>query len=306
MLLDKFNRAINLVELEVNESCQFECGFCPHGKDVRPSEPLETEHIIQFISVMTRLGLERVRLRGGEPLLRPDILDLVEELANLPQLKRLSMTTNGLLLAGKAGNLAEAGLSTLVLTLPSLDHDIYTRVTGSDQLSEVMNGIDATLDHGPPLSIRVPIMAGVNESGVEDILDFAISVGAPVSFYQVTSQAPDAFISTEGLLHTLGRNRSLIESSGEKEDEYLVEGSDVEVQVAMFDRKTCGQCNRFWVSYNGVISLCSGLKRSFDLKSFMEDEPSENELVDMASKICLNKPLTDTASCVEKTGGVWF
>ncbi len=132
VLIDKFNRTIDLIEIAASRSCQYGCAHCRATKDRRDKELFSTRNILSFISLMAKLGLKRVRLIGGEPLLRPDIMELVHGLTSVNPSLSVSLATNGKLLPTFAKKLASERLCRIFVTLPTLDPALFKSITGHD------------------------------------------------------------------------------------------------------------------------------------------------------------------------------
>jgi cyclic pyranopterin phosphate synthase len=174
MLIDSFERQINYLRISVTDRCNLRCAYCmPVGKIrwlPRP-EILSKEEILQVVRSAADLGVSKIRLTGGEPLTRPDLVELVRDIKHVSGIQDISLTTNGMLLERFAGPLAEAGLSRVNISLDSLDPIKFRRITHFGELDRVWEGLLAAERAGlTPIKINMVVVRGVNE---DEILDFA-------------------------------------------------------------------------------------------------------------------------------------
>ncbi|MBI1952656.1 MAG: GTP 3',8-cyclase MoaA [Candidatus Omnitrophica bacterium] len=169
-LLDSFGRRIEYLRISVTDRCNLRCVYCLPREPVSwlpRQEILRFEEILEVVRAGAELGLTRVRLTGGEPLLRPGLTDLVAGLAQVPGLRDLALTTNGVLLARQAGVLARAGLKRVNVSLDTLDPQRFAAVTRFGKIDDVLAGIEAALEAGlAPVKINVVVMRGVNDDEI--------------------------------------------------------------------------------------------------------------------------------------------
>ena len=147
MIKDRFGRPITGLRISVNYECNLNCFYCHREGCPASSSEMTPEEIGKIVGAATEFGVRKVKLTGGEPLLRGDIIDVISAVAR-PGIEEVSMTTNGTLLAGVARELAGVGLTRVNISLDTLDPETFTRITGSDSLSDVFAGIDAAIDAG--------------------------------------------------------------------------------------------------------------------------------------------------------------
>ncbi len=186
-LIDSFGRRVTYLRVSLTDRCNYRCLYCmpPEGADVMPHEQILTDDaIVQFVRVAASLGVERIRLTGGEPLLRKGLVELVARLAKIPGVKDLGLTTNGSHLTALAQPLREAGLTRINVSLDSLEAEAFEAITGGGRLSSVMAGIDAAMDAGLPLKINVVVLRGMNEGELLDFARLALRRGVQVRFIE--------------------------------------------------------------------------------------------------------------------------
>lgn len=171
-LLDPFGRKLEYLRVSVVDSCNLRCFYCAPGDSCKPRSvrgQLERENIVQAVAAAAASGIRKVRLTGGEPLIRKDIVDLVRDIARIPGIEDLSLTTNGTLLAQLAKPLAEAGLKRVNISLDSLNRLNFKQITCGGRLQATLDGIDAAFAAGlGPVKINMVVMKGLNDNEVPD------------------------------------------------------------------------------------------------------------------------------------------
>src|SRR3954470_14544824 len=182
LLKDSYNRVIRDLRVSLTDRCNFRCFYClPHGEPpIAPKEQMLSYEEIEYVSeIFVSLGIEKIRLTGGEPMMRQDIETIIGKLAALkPRLHDLALTTNGYFLPGRAQSLKDAGLDRVTISLDSLKRDVFKRMTGVDVLDRVMEGIEAAKRAGlMPIKINAVIVRGHNEDEVADFAAFARTHG---------------------------------------------------------------------------------------------------------------------------------
>jgi cyclic pyranopterin phosphate synthase len=214
VLRDQHQRQINYLRLSVTDRCNLRCRYCmPAGSgSLTPAgETLTRAEMLAVAAAAVSLGIRKIRITGGEPLLRADIVPFMGDLAGLPGLERLVMTTNGLLLEKTARPLREAGLSGVNISLDSLQPDRFRRITRGGDLSRVLAGLDAAVAAGLRTKLNVVVMAGVNEDELAGFVDLACSMPVSVRFieYMPTrggrAEGEDLTVPSGELLRRLAR-----------------------------------------------------------------------------------------------------
>lgn len=294
-LLDKFNRHIDLIQIVANHSCQYECSHCSKKSNENGKWLFPTENLLKFIKIMAALGLKRTRLIGGEPLLRPDIIELTHALADIKPEILTSVATNGKLLGEFAKGLSEARLNRLFVTLPSLDPKIFERLTGKNDLPEIMDNLDHALGFPTlPITIKMTVINGVNDKEIESVVEWALS--RELDIYLVEAQEPGSskISSEEQILGILKKRYRLTRMSGMaiNNNPWKTEVSEAKIKIVTKNsRQDCHTCNRLWLSADGILTLCPHTPSRLNLNDFFENDPSTNQLADFAMKIALNKPI---------------
>jgi cyclic pyranopterin phosphate synthase len=191
MLIDHFGREINYLRIAVTDRCNLRCTYCmpEHGINLKDhSEMLTYEEIIKICADAVSLGIDKVRLTGGEPLVRKDICSLIAGIAAIPGIKDLSMTTNGVYLEAFAADLKIAGLDRVNVSLDSINPDKYARITRGGNLFKVLAGIGRALSVGlTPVKINIVLQYGFNDDEIDDFQNFSNKLGVELQFIRQMS-----------------------------------------------------------------------------------------------------------------------
>ncbi len=191
VLLDGCGRVIDYLRISVTDRCNFRCFYCMPGYGVAfiPARHiLRYEEMLRIADVLIEMGIRKVRITGGEPLVRKNILFLFRELGKRGALSELVLTTNGAGLAEHAGPLKQAGVNRVNVSLDSLDPKTFERITGLDCHDRVMRGIETSREHGLKVKLNVVTMKGVNDTGFGDFVKFGIDKDVDISFIEVMPQ----------------------------------------------------------------------------------------------------------------------
>src|SRR5690606_6067940 len=240
-LIDRFGREVSYIRVSVTDRCDFRCLYCM-AEDMQflpRSQILSLEEIYWVCQAFTELGVTKIRLTGGEPLVRRDVLTLVEQLGQLPGLNELVMTTNGSRLETTAADLRRYGVRRLNVSLDSLRPERFRDITRTGNLDQVLRGIDAARGVGfERIKLNVVIMKGRNDDEVGDLVDFARRNQLDICFIeemplgQVAHQRQETFCSSDEVRQIIGQRYELIpssESSGGPARYYRLAGSSIRV-----------------------------------------------------------------------------
>ena len=169
-LKDSYGRPVTNLRISLTSRCNLSCIYCHAEGEKNPDAEMSAQEIIEIMNVAAKFGIRSIKFTGGEPLIRPDILDIIRA---VPKEIESSITTNGILLAGMAKDLKSAGLRRVNVSLDSLNPETYKRITGCDRLDEVLAGIDAALRAGlTPVKLNMVILSGINDNEIDDFLNF--------------------------------------------------------------------------------------------------------------------------------------
>ena len=290
-LMDAYGRPVNYLRISLTQRCNHMCFFChAEGETVTESEmkPLEIERLVRI--AVTR-GVTRVKLTGGEPLLRSDLLDIVARLS--PLVDDLSLTTNGTLLLEMAEELKEAGLDRVNVSLHSLDQMTYEMVTGSKDLSIVKKGIKKAIEVGlTPVKINMTILRSYNESEIQSMTEFAASIGAVLQLIEVQDIPAEPVGNLQSYRFSLRELEEDLERTAIEITQRQFHGrwqytiptkygvTKVEVVRPMHNSELCRTCTRLRVTSDGQLKPC--LYRTDNLvhiKPYLSDCRNNNDLL---------------------------
>ncbi|UCH01860.1 MAG: GTP 3',8-cyclase MoaA [Candidatus Bathyarchaeota archaeon] len=278
MIRDAFGRPVNSLRVSVTQKCNFNCFFC-HREGVNYNTsiemtPLEIERIVKAIAPF---GINNVKLTGGEPLLRNDILEIIKKISSIPLIREIAMTTNGLHLDQLAKPLKDSGLKRVNVNLCTLKPTIYKTITGTNQIELVLDGIKEAGKAGlSPIKVNMVVLKGVNEEQIWDMIDFArknglilqlIEFESPTDkdFYYVKYHTDLTKIETE---LTKIANKIFVRKMQNRKKFYLTNGVEVEIVKPMHNTEFCRSCNKMRISSDGKFKPC--LFRNDNLVDFLK------------------------------------
>ncbi|HUF22873.1 MAG TPA: GTP 3',8-cyclase MoaA [Vicinamibacterales bacterium] len=297
-ILDTLGRPLGSLRISVTDRCNLRCLYCMPEESYAwlPREDILTfEETTLLADLFAEHGATKVRLTGGEPLLRRDIELLVEQLAARPWIEDLAITTNGVLLADHAHALRAAGLQRVTVSLDTLRADRFAAMTRRRDLHSVLRGLDAAAAAGFPLKIDSVVLRGVNDDEVEDLLAFGRERGAEVRFIEymdvggATGWSPGQVISRDDILERLSRAHGPIETlegrgPAPAERYRLADGTTFGI-IASTTRPFCRACDRSRLTADGVWLLCLYATHGTDLRRPLRAGASLDTLRDMIAAV---------------------
>jgi len=277
--LDRFGRAMRSLRISVTDRCNLRCQYCmPEPEYVwLPRESLLSfEEIGVLADVFIDEGVDRIRITGGEPLLRRDLPRLVESLASRP-IADLALTTNGVLLKSRAASLRAAGLHRITVSLDTLRRERFRALTGSSDFDAVLAGIDAAAGAGfSPLKIDTVVIRGTNDDELIDLLEFGRRYDAEVRFIEymdvggATRWSPAAVVPRAEMLETIGRHYGGVIACGEQgsapAERFLLPDGRTFGIIASTTQPFCATCDRARLTADGVWLLCLYASGGTDLR----------------------------------------
>ena len=290
-LIDRFGRRVTYVRLSVTDRCDFRCVYCM-AEDmsfVPRREILSLEELLKVARAFSELGVSKIRLTGGEPLVRRDILWLVEHVAALPGVKELVLTTNGSRLAKMARALQRAGVRRINVSLDSLQPDKFRNLTRTGRLEDVLEGIDAARAAGfSRLKLNSVILRGRNDDEVLDLVEFARGRDLDISFIEEMPlgligehDRAESYLPSEELRAIIERRHPLEaceESSGGPARYWRMPDSATRVGfISPHSHNFCGSCNRVRVTVEGRLLLCLGNEHSVDMRALLRSGKGDVE-----------------------------
>jgi cyclic pyranopterin phosphate synthase len=292
-LIDGFGRKISYLRLSITDRCDFRCQYCmAETMQFLPrSEVLSIEELLRVARLFTELGVRKIRVTGGEPLVRKGAGDLFKELGALPGLTMLAVTTNGSQLADTAQSLKDAGVRSINISLDSLNPDRFREITRVGDLNTVLRGIDAAVSAGfDRIRLNAVVLAGLNQDEVLSLTQFAIEKRIHIAFIeemplgQVTvGGKPLAYVSSETLRAALSDHYSLEplpnkDLAGPSRD-FLISGTQTELGfISPHSHNFCSSCNRLRISAEGRLLMCLGNEESIDLRALLRSGCSDERI----------------------------
>ena len=257
ILKDSYNRPVSNLRVSLTPKCNLSCIYCHKEGEKSPQDQMSAEEIAEILRVATKFEIRSVKFTGGEPLLRPDLLKIVQ---SVPAGMESSLTTNGTLLADLAGRLKGAGLKRVNVSLDSLNPETYQKITGTDMLSDVLDGINAALDVGlTPVKLNMVVLEGVNDNEVDDFLAYVRGNRNLVLQLIELMHFNDCNYHGDlnGLEETLAsRSRQIITRRMHHRKKYCLDGAEVEVVRPLHNTEFCAFCNRLRVTSDGKLKPC--------------------------------------------------
>jgi GTP 3',8-cyclase len=288
---DRLGRPLRNLRLSVTDRCNLRCEYCMPEDDyvwLPREDVLRFEEFSALVDVFLTLGVDKVRLTGGEPLLRRDVHTLVRMIAAKPGVKDLALTTNGVLLADQIDNLRAAGLGRITVSLDTLDRERFVRLTRFDQLEAVHAGIAAAHRAYGSLKIDSVVIRGVNEDELARLVEYGKSVNAEVRFIEymdvggASRWAPDRVVSKREILDTLSARYGPIapmanDGSAPAERFTLADGTVFGI-ISSTTEPFCRACDRSRLTADGMWYLCLYATRGTDLRGPLRRGASPDEL----------------------------
>jgi cyclic pyranopterin phosphate synthase len=305
-LVDGWGRAIKSVRVSVTDRCNFRCKYCMPAEGLEwleRSEVLSFEEIERLVGILAAMGVEEVRLTGGEPLVRRDLPELVRRLAVLPGVNDLSLTTNGILLDKLAGPLVEAGLNRFNVSLDSLSHVRFAEITRRDALDRVLAGLEE-LERYPqaaPIKINCVAMRGFTEVEVPALAELARRKPYVVRFIEFMPLDADGSWRNEEVL-TGAEIRAIVEERWPLEEIPAKPGStsrrfrfaDGAGELGFIDPVSepfCSSCDRIRLTADGQLRTCLFSRREWPLKEPLRAGASDEEMAALIREAILHKEL---------------
>ncbi|WP_346830359.1 GTP 3',8-cyclase MoaA [Pseudomonas abietaniphila] len=290
VLTDGFARNVDYLRMSVTDRCDFRCVYCmAENMTFLPRQQvLSTEELFQVAQSFVALGTRKIRLTGGEPLVRPGIVDLCARIAGLPGLQELCMTTNGSQLEKLAHPLRAAGLKRLNVSLDSLEPARFRELTRTGDLNKVIAGLDAAWDAGfRNTKLNCVVMKGRNDHEINDLVDFAIARHLDITFIEemplgVISEhsRAESFFSSDQVRRLIAEKHTLIDSaeSTRGPSRYCRPADAPHMRIGFISPHShnfCATCNRVRLTVEGRLLLCLGNEHSADLKSVLRNFPGD-------------------------------
>jgi len=281
-LKDSFNRNINYIRLSVTDRCDFRCLYCMAEEMtfLPRDQVLSLEEMLIVAKCFVKLGVNKIRITGGEPLVRKNIMWLMEELGQLKGLDQLVITTNGSQLEKYAADLKKAGVKRINVSMDSLDEQRFAKITRTGKLDKVLAGLDEAHRVGfRDTKINAVILKGFNDDEILDLVDFIKQRNMHISFIEemplgnVDYQRKDTFITSDTIKSVIEQKHTLLPSNksttGPSKYHQLDNSDSLIGFISPNTHNFCAQCNRVRVTVEGRLLLCLGNEHSVDLRKIL-------------------------------------
>lgn len=288
-LIDQFGRQVDYIRLSITDRCDFRCIYCM-AEDMTflpRDEVLSLEECARLVKVFVRLGVTKVRITGGEPLVRKNALWLFEEIGSLKGLRELVLTTNGSQLSAQAHALRKAGVKRINISIDSLKPEKFKQITRTGRLEQVLDGLHASIHAGfEGIKMNTVLMRGQNDDETSDLVQFAIDNKVDISFIEemplgeVDHTRESTFVSNSDTLKLLLSKYSLspsIHNSGGPARYWQVANSPTKIGfISPHSHNFCESCNRVRITCKGELYLCLGQEDKVDLMPLLRENPNDD------------------------------
>ena len=262
-MYDSFNRDINYLRISITDECNLRCLYCmPDGKAQASRDILSKDEICEIVRAAAGIGISKVRITGGEPLMRSDAVGICREASSIPGIKEVTLTTNGVLLEGCAKDLKKAGVKRVNISLDTLDAGRFRKITRGGCLDDVLRGISAALEARlTPVKVNAVLIGGFNTDEIEALSRLTLHHEIELRFIELMPMgtysgiSPEAFVNGDVVLKALGNLRPLPESGVARM--YALEGAKGRIGIiSPVSRHFCFTCNRIRITSDGYIKPC--------------------------------------------------
>jgi len=299
VLLDTLGRPLRNLRVSVTDRCNLRCAYCMPEEEYRwlpRQDILHFGEMSAIVDAFCELGVDKVRITGGEPLVRRELERFVEQLAKRERIVDLALTTNGLLLAEQAERLAAAGLHRVTVSLDTLDEQVFERLTRRTGLSDVLAGVETAVRVWPQrVKLDTVVMRGVNDGEIESLLEFARARGAELRYIEymdvggATQWSMDAVVSREELLERLAKRygpiEALHEDSSAPAERFRLSDGTVFGVIASTTAPFCRSCDRSRLTADGMWYLCLYARLGIDLKALLRGGASTAQIAERIAAV---------------------
>ncbi|HZK18589.1 MAG TPA: GTP 3',8-cyclase MoaA [Clostridia bacterium] len=301
---DNFHREVNYLRISVTEQCNLRCFYCRPSVDKTPvREQLTNRDLVRIVKAAAKAGINRVRLTGGEPLVRPGIVDLTRAINSISGIKEVSITTNGVLLPDYIVELKKAGLKRTNISLDTLKPDRYKKITRTGNLEDVWRGIECALAEGlDPVKINSVLIKGVNEDEICDLAQLSVDYPLHVRFIELMPIGEGAAMPCERMI-SAGETRAVLEGrygpllpgdniagSGPASYFKLPDARGTIGFIAALSHNFCQRCNRIRLTATGGLRPCLYKPEELDVAGLIARGASEDELIAQIKRTVAMKP----------------
>ncbi|MBI1978198.1 MAG: GTP 3',8-cyclase MoaA, partial [Candidatus Omnitrophica bacterium] len=303
-LVDSFGRRISYLRISLTDRCNLRCRYCipPGGFPLScRGEILTYEEILFLADCFVELGIDKIRLTGGEPLVRGNLPYLVKGLSQFPELKDLSLSTNGVFLASQAEALFQAGLKRINISLDTFNPAKFKRITGLDEYEAVLAGIEKAVHVGfHPIKVNAVVMKEINDDEIEDFVRFAMSHPVEVRFIELMPTRNCLFVGNQHYVSNnwvkdqIRRRTDLIPEPhlpGDVAEIYRLPSGIGKIGfISSISHSFCSDCNRIRLRADGTLRFCLHGEGAFDLRTPLREGRPKTELIRLIREAVQSKP----------------
>ncbi len=302
MLIDNHGRPINYLRLAVTDRCNLRCFYCmPHeGIDFLPkTHLLSFEEMLRLIEILAEMGVSKVRITGGEPFVRKELMAFLWKISEIEGIQKINLTTNGVLTAPYIPELKQLGISSINLSLDSLDRKRFFEMTRRDELPNVLKTFDTILENDIPLKINSVMMAGKNEEDIFSLVDLAKKHPIGVRFieempFNGEGEKPEYFMSYKKIIETIKTKYPTLykidDETNSTSYNYKIDGFEGTIGViAAFSRTFCGTCNRLRITPTGDFKTCLYADSEMNLRDMLRAGLSNEDIKEKLQESILHR-----------------
>lgn len=290
---DNFGREISYLRISVTQRCNLNCVYCGREDCAKKAAELTPQQYFTIAKAFAKCGIKKIRITGGEPLVRNDIAEIVRLIRTIPEIETIALTTNGVYLKKYAKKLKAAGLDGVNISLDSTDGSTYRHLTGADVLKKVLEGIDEAEAVGlAQIKINAVLMKGVNSDGAGELISLAKGREIDVRFIELMpfsdeGENADLIVTGDEILRRFPFLSPVKGEDGTAEY-YTADGFRGRVGlINPVTQKFCGKCNRVRLLCDGKVKPCLGYDTAYDIMPYIDDN---EKLVNEIKSIILKKP----------------
>ena len=303
-LIDRYNRKIDYIRISVTDRCDLKCIYCiPKDSDIHSErmELLQFEEIYRIVRCFANLGVNHLRITGGEPLLRKGIVSLIKQLSSIEGIVDLAMTTNATTLSQYAMDLKGAGLNRVNISIDTLKPETFKIISRGGKLEDVLNGIRTAIDAGlTPVNLNTVVMKGLNDGELTDMINFAIENMVNIRFIECMpvnrhgNLGKERFISAKEIklkIENYFKLEPMPSFGGGPALYFRIKGTPTKIGlITPVTQHFCESCNRVRLTADGILKLCLGQKDRIDLKEYIHSGASDETLQEIIVGAIQNKP----------------
>ena len=302
-MIDKLNRRIEYMRISVTDRCNLRCVYCMPEEGIEyisHDEILSFDEILKICRCVAKLGIKKIKITGGEPLVRKDIISLIRKIKDIEGIEQVTLTSNGVLLYDMAEELYDAGIDSVNISLDTLDRDEFIRITRRDRYENVVKSIDKLMDLG--IKVKINCLA-IKEHNLDDLVNIAAYAKGNNIDVRFIELMPIGYgknytvVSNEIILNMLEEKHGSFKLVNEKRGNgpaVYYRNKDFEGCIGFISaisHEFCETCNRVRLTANGFLKLCLHYNKGIDLKAPMRNNISDEELTEMIYYAIINKPL---------------